>query len=94
LSPASLIAIAIAQVVAIAITVAIALIAVTRSPPLLPSPLLVSLFKHPPSQPTLSFGWLLLYLNDWQPSKAWALPMSLFLDGSRFGAPSKGTSRR
>jgi hypothetical protein len=28
----------------------------------------------------------------WQPPKAWALPISLFLDGSCFGTPSKGTS--
>jgi hypothetical protein len=36
---------------------------------------------------------LLHFLNDWRPLKAWALPLSLFLDGLHFSAPSKGTSR-
>jgi hypothetical protein len=98
LSPASLIAITIAQVIAIAIVVAvaaaIALVAFACLPPLLPLPSLVSLVKPPPPPPpTLSFGWLLHFFNDWQPPKAWAPPISLFQNGSSFGAPSKGTSR-
>jgi hypothetical protein len=35
---------------------------------------------------------LLHFFYDWQPPKAWALPISLFFDGSCFGTPSKGTS--
>jgi hypothetical protein len=95
LSPTSLIAIPIAQVItiAIAVTVAIALVTVAPLPPSLPSPSFVSLLKHTPPLQTPSFGWLLHFLNDWQPPKAWAVPISLFLDGSHFGTPSKGTSR-
>jgi hypothetical protein len=43
--------------------------------------------------PTLSFGWLLRQIADWQPPKAWSPPFSLFCDRSPFGSSSKGTSR-
>jgi hypothetical protein len=95
LSPASLINLTITQQViaaVVVVTVAIALIAVACLPPSSPLPWFASLLKHPPPPPTLSFGWLLHFLNDVQPPKVWALPISLFLDGSRFGTPSKGIS--
>jgi hypothetical protein len=50
-----------------------------------------SQIPYPP--PTLSFGWLLCQIIECRPPKAWALPLSLFLDGSCFSAPSKGTSQ-
>jgi hypothetical protein len=34
--------------------------------------------QTPPPPPALSFGWLLSFLIDWWPPKAWALPL-LFL---------------
>jgi hypothetical protein len=46
----------------------------------------------PSPLPTLSFGWLSCQIAEQRPPKAWAPPLSLFLKGSRFGAPSKGTS--
>jgi hypothetical protein len=41
---------------------------------------------------TPTFGWLLRLTSKQQPPKAETPSLSLFSDGSRFGAPSKGTS--
>ncbi len=46
-----------------------------------------------PSPLTPTFGWLLHLTSKRQPPKAETPSLSLFIDGSRFGAPSKGTSR-
>jgi hypothetical protein len=93
LSLVSLTAATIAQVIALAVLVAITLVAITCLPPSLPLPSFASLLKPPPSTSnTIFFGWLLCFYHDWQPPKACALPIYLFLDESSFGAPSKGTS--
>jgi hypothetical protein len=53
---------------------------------------------HCASSPTskllqkLTLGQLLCLLMKGRPPKAWAPPLSLFLNGLHFGAPSKGTS--
>jgi hypothetical protein len=97
LSPTSLIAVAITQLIAVAIAVAIAiaiaLVAVARLSPSSSLPLLASLLINPFPTTNTVFWLVVAFFNYWQPPKAWALPISLFLDGSRFGAPSKGTSR-
>jgi hypothetical protein len=52
-------------------------------------------FSQIPSPlPTLSFGWLLCQIIERRPPKAWALPLSLFLYGLHFGAPSKRNQLR
>jgi hypothetical protein len=48
--------------------------------------------ETPPATANTVFWLVVAFFNDWQPPKAWALPISLYLDGSCFGAPSKGTS--
>jgi hypothetical protein len=45
-----------------------------------------------PSPLTLTFGWLLHLTSKRQPRKAETPSLSLFFDGSHFGAPSKRTS--
>jgi len=46
-----------------------------------------------PSLLTRTFGWLSCLMSEWWPPKAETPSLSLFFDGSHFGAPSKGTSR-
>ncbi len=46
-----------------------------------------------PSPLTPTFGWLLRLTSERRPPKAETPSLSLFSDGSRFGAPSRGTSR-
>jgi hypothetical protein len=45
-----------------------------------------------PSLLTLTFGWLSHLTSERLPPKAKTPSLSLIFDGSRFGAPSKGTS--
>ncbi len=56
---------------------------------------IAQLTVNPKSYPLLlpTFGWLLSLPTEWRPPKAEAPPLSLFLNGLRFGTPSKATSR-
>jgi hypothetical protein len=46
-----------------------------------------------PSPLTPTFGWLLRLTSEWRSPKAETPSLSPIFDGSRFGAPSKRTSR-